>query len=139
MLDRPAKRMTGPTIRLDPRDNVLIARIAVPVGAALAKGDLISRSHVLPGYKIAAVDLKKGEPIRKYNVTIGFAAENVPAGTLVHSHNIEFREFDRDYAFARDYSPVEFVPEAERATLPGHRARGRPRRHPQLTSASSRP
>lgn len=119
MLDRPGKRMNGPTIRLDPRDNVLIARITVPVGAALGEAELTSRSHVLPGYKIAAVDLKRGEPIRKYNVVIGFAAEDIAAGTLVHSHNIEFREFDRDYAFARDFRPVEMVPEAARATFEG--------------------
>lgn len=119
MLDRPGKRMTGLTIRLDPRDNVLIARTTVPVGAALSEGDLVSRSHVIPGYKIAAVDLKKGEPVRKYNTVIGFAAEDIPAGTLVHSHNIEFREFDRDYAYARDYVPVDYVPEQSRATFQG--------------------
>ena len=119
MLDRPAKRMTGLTIRLDPRDNVLIARATVPVGASLSEGDLVSRSHVIPGYKIAAVDLKKGEPVRKYNTTIGFAAEDIPACTLVHSHNIAFREFDRDYAYARDYVPIDHVPEKERATFQG--------------------
>ena len=38
---------------------------------------------------------------------------------MVHSHNVEFREFDRDYAFGADYRPVEMVPEAERATFQG--------------------
>lgn len=38
---------------------------------------------------------------------------------MVHSHNVEFREFDRDYAFGAEYRPVEMVPEAERATFQG--------------------
>ena len=119
MLDKTNKRMSGLTIRLDPRDNVLIARTTVPVGADLSEGGLVSRSHVVPGYKIAARDLKKGDAVRKYNTVIGFAAEDIAAGTLVHSHNMEFREFDRDYVFARDYVPVAYVPEGERATFEG--------------------
>ena len=52
-------------------------------------------------------------------MTIGFASADIPAGTYVHSHNLEFREFDRDYAYARDYKPVEMLPEAERASFMG--------------------
>jgi altronate hydrolase len=37
----------------------------------------------------------------------------------VHSHNLEFREFDRDYAYARDYKPVDMLPEAQRASFMG--------------------
>jgi altronate hydrolase len=50
---------------------------------------------------------------------VGFAAVDIPAGTLVHSHNTEFREFDRDYAYAKDYQPVDMIPEAQRATFQG--------------------
>ncbi len=78
-----------------------------------------AREKVPAGYKIAARDLRKGEPILKYNVTVGFAASDIPAGTLLHSHNTEFREFDRDYAHAREYQPVALLPEAERATFQG--------------------
>ena len=38
---------------------------------------------------------------------------------FVHSHNMEFREFDRDYAHAKDYRPVEMLPESERASFMG--------------------
>ena len=50
---------------------------------------------------------------------IGFAAADIAPGTFVHSHNMEFREFDRDYAHARDYRPVELLPESERASFMG--------------------
>ena len=39
---------------------------------------------------------------------------------MVHSHNTEFREFDRDYAYASSYKPVEMIPEAQRATFQGY-------------------
>ena len=47
--------------------------------------------------------------------------DDIPAGTLVHSHNMEFREFDRDYAFCEGAKPTAMVPEGERATFQGYR------------------
>jgi altronate hydrolase len=45
---------------------------------------------------------------------------------MVHGHNIEFRDFDRDPAIGRDFRPVDPVPEAERKTFRGFvRADGR--------------
>jgi altronate hydrolase len=71
------------------------------------------------GYKVACRDIAEGEPVRKYDTTIGFAAEAIPAGTMVHGHNIVFREFDRDPAPASEYRPVDLLPEDERATFMG--------------------
>ena len=115
VLERPA---AGPVIRLHEADNVVIARSNVEIGAKIGEG-LTSRSQVPSGHKIATRAIKMGEPILKYNVTIGFAATDIPAGSFVHSHNMEFREFDRDYAHARDYRPVQMVPALERATFMG--------------------
>jgi altronate hydrolase len=119
MIELSSKTITGPVIRLHPTDNVVIARIDVAIGTPVPSEDFICRSQVTAGYKIAARSIKKGEPIRKYNVVIGFAATDIAPGTMVHSHNVEFREFDRDYAFSEEYRPVEMVPEAERATFQG--------------------
>lgn len=119
MIDLNAKRQSGPIIRLHPDDNVVIARVDIGLGAPIASEGITSRSQAPAGYKIAARAIQKGEPIRKYAVTIGFAAADIAPGTLVHSHNIEFREFDRDYAHARDFKPVELLPPAERATFQG--------------------
>ena len=115
ILEKPA---VGPVIRLHDADNVLIARANVEIGTRLADG-LTCRSQVPAGHKIAARPIKKGEPILKYNVTIGFAASDIAPGTFVHSHNMEFREFDRDYAHARDYRPVELLSPSERASFMG--------------------
>jgi altronate hydrolase len=108
----------APVIRLHADDNVLIARTELAIGTPLAEG-VRSRSQVPAGHKIAARRLARGEPILKYATTIGFAAADVEAGAWVHSHNVEFREYDRDYAHASAYRPVEPVPEAARATFMG--------------------
>jgi altronate hydrolase len=46
----------------------------------------------------------------KYAVTVGFANTDIKPGFMVHSHNTEFREFDRDYAHASEFKPVEMIP-----------------------------
>ncbi|MDB5839244.1 MAG: hypothetical protein JWQ23_1196 [Herminiimonas sp.] len=119
-MNKPAeKSFADPVIRLHSEDNVVIARAEVAIGAPLASLGCTARSQIPAGNKIAARQIDKGEPIRKYNVIIGFASVDIAAGTWVHGHNMAFREFDRDYAFARDYRPVDLLPEAERATFQG--------------------
>lgn len=126
MIELEKKRIAGPAIRLHPADDVVVARTFIDAGTALAGHNVVARDKVPAGHKILIRDLKQGEPILKYNVTIGFAARDLEAGTMVHSHNIAFRHFDRDYAYARDYRPIELVPEADRATFEGFpRADGR--------------
>lgn len=113
------KKIVGSVIRLHSMDNVVVARKVIGLGEEIEGGRYRSRDQVPAGYKIACTDIKAKEPIRKYNVVIGFAAKDIPMGTMVHSHNMDFREFDRDYAFSRDYQPVEFVLESQRATFQG--------------------
>jgi altronate hydrolase len=113
------KPATGVAIRLHEQDNVLIARSDLAIGTRIEREGLTLRSQVAAGNKIAARAIRKGEPILKYDIVIGFAAVDIPAGTFVHSHNMEFREFDRDYAYASEYKPVELLPENERASFMG--------------------
>ena len=119
MIDFAHKRALGPVIRLHPADNIVVARVAVAEGTAVPEEHLVIRSQIPAGYKIAAVDIRKSEPIKKYNVVVGFAASDIPAGTMLHNHNTELHEFDRDYAFSRDYKPVALLPMDERATFRG--------------------
>lgn len=77
------------------------------------------RSQVPAGHKIAARLIKAGEPILKYNVCIGFAAADIQPGSYVHSHNVSFQEYERDYAFGRDYQPVVPVEAGRQASFDG--------------------
>lgn len=124
MIELNQKSVVGLALRLHENDDVLVARADIGLGDRLVKGgpegeDVISRSQVPAGYKLARRAIASGEPVRKYNVIIGFAATDIPAGTMVHSHNLEFREFDRDYAPATEFEPVALLPESERATFNG--------------------
>ena len=120
MIEISEKRLIGPIIRLHPSDNIVVARIDIGIGAEVPSENFTSRSQVPAGYKIAAKKILKGEPILKYNVTVGFANTDIEAGTMVHSHNTEFREFDRDYAYASEFKPIQMLPESERATFQGY-------------------
>lgn len=106
-------------IRLHANDNVLIARQPLAIGQALPELGLRLRAQVPAGHKIASRDIAAGEAVKKYDTVIGVAARDIPAGEHVHSHNIELIEFDRDPGFCEDVRPVDYVPEAERATFMG--------------------
>jgi altronate hydrolase len=114
-----AKTPANPFIRLDPRDNVVVARMPVPAGTPVATENLTTQQDVPSGHKIAARSIQRGEPVLKYNTVIGYAPVDIEPGTHMHSHNIVFDEVEKDYAFSRDYRPTEFVPPAERATFQG--------------------
>ncbi len=120
MIETSGKKLAGPIIRLHPNDNIVVARVDVGIGTEVPSEHFTSRSQVPAGYKIASKKILKGEPILKYNVTVGFANTDIEAGTMVHSHNTEFREFDRDYAYASEYKPTSLLPESERATFQGY-------------------
>ncbi|MBT5111427.1 MAG: altronate dehydratase, partial [Rhodospirillaceae bacterium] len=120
MLDQSEKQVNGPIIRLNSADNVVVARTDIAAGAALEGYNIVTRDVALAGNKLAIRDIEKGEAVLKYNTTIGFASEFIPAGTMVHNHNISFQEFDRDYAYGRDYKPLVLFPESERATFQGY-------------------
>jgi altronate hydrolase len=106
-------------IRLHANDNVLIARGPIALGQELPEFGLRMRAQVPAGHKIAARAIANGELIRKYDTVIGAATRAIEAGEHVHSHNIAIVDFDRDPAFCEDVRPVDYVPEAERATFMG--------------------
>jgi altronate hydrolase len=120
VLDLQDKHVNGPAIRLNSGDNVAVALREIASGTALPQSNIITRDIVPAGYKVAIEDIGQGDPILKYGVTIGFATTDLLAGTMLHSHNVEFREFDRDYRYSEDYQPLELLPPAERATFQGY-------------------
>jgi altronate hydrolase len=91
-------------ILLRPIDDVAVAARPIERGAVLAfEGVRVSveaREPIGLGHKIAVRDIAEGEPVRKYGQTIGFASRAVPAGALVHTHNLRADLFERDHAYA---------------------------------------
>lgn len=116
----------SPVIRLDPADNVVVARKAIAAGAAIAAEGLTTLQDVPLGHKIATRAIGKGEAVKKYNTIIGFAGDDLSAGTWLHSHNVLMEDFRKDYRYAQDYRAPDLLPPDQRAGFMGyHRADGR--------------
>ena len=111
-------------LRLNARDNVVVAVDTVDAGAAVHGHSAAER--IPRGHKMATVPIAKGEPVLKFGQIIGFASRDITPGQHVHTQNCAFGEFDRDYAFAKDARPEPLLPGPERATFQGfRRANGR--------------
>lgn len=107
-------------IVLRSQDDVAVAARLLEPGEDLdlPVGRIPVRDVVGLGHKIALRAISTGEPVRKYGQVIGFATKNIPAGSLVHVHNIEAGRFDRDYAFSSEVVPVQ--PAAVKRTFEGY-------------------
>jgi altronate hydrolase len=107
------------TIRLNPADNVVVARADILPGTEIPGERVTSRGHIPAGHKLATSAVAAGEAVHKYNQIIGFATAAIAPGEHVHTHNVAMGDFARDYAFCADAKPTAFVPERERATFEG--------------------
>jgi galactarate dehydratase len=72
-------------ITMHPDDNVAIVANdgGLPAGTMFPSG-LTLREQVPQGHKVALADIAQGAAVRRYNVTIGFALKDIPAGSWVH-------------------------------------------------------
>ena len=84
-------------IVLNKNDNVGVSQFIIPEKTKI-NGQEISTIDPIPfGHKVCLKPINKGDPIIKYDQIIGFASKNITAGEHVHSHNLEFKEFDREF------------------------------------------
>ena len=78
------------TLRMHPADNVAIVanEDGLPAGTRLPDGvpgaGLVLAEKVPQGHKLALADIAAGEPVRRYNVAIGYALRDIAAGSWVH-------------------------------------------------------
>ncbi|MCO5997190.1 UxaA family hydrolase [Actinoallomurus rhizosphaericola] len=99
-------------------DDVALATEDLVAGRPVRDG-LVARDDVPRGHKVALRDLPAGTPVRKYGQVIGFTTRPVAAGEHVHTHNLGFQIFDREYEYGVAARPEERVPAGERATFDG--------------------
>ena len=108
------------TIRMHECDNVAIVANdgGLPAGTTLSSG-LTLREHVPQGHKVALVDLPADAPVLRYNVKIGYALRDIPAGSWVHERLLKMpaaRELDN--------LPIATVKPAPLAPLEGYTFEG---------------
>ena len=72
-------------ITMHPQDNVAIVANdgGLPAGTVFPSG-LTLTGHVPQGHKVALEPIAKDAPVRRYNVIIGFALQDLPAGSWVN-------------------------------------------------------
>jgi galactarate dehydratase len=107
-------------IRMHGADNVAIVANdgGLPAGAVFADGlTLIER--VPQGHKVALVDLPKGAAVLRYNVPIGYALKDIPAGSWVHERLLEMPD-----ARTLDNLPIATVKPAPQPALEGYTFEG---------------
>jgi galactarate dehydratase len=85
MPEVPEKMATTPiTIQIHEHDNVAIVANdgGLLQGTVLTSG-LVLREHVPQGHKVALVDLAMNAPVLRYGIPIGFALQDISAGSWV--------------------------------------------------------
>jgi altronate hydrolase len=102
-------RETPLYLRLNPADDVVIACRELDAGTNLLQENVVCRDRIPAGHKVATRAIAKDAPVRRYNQIIGFATQPIAAGQHVHVHNLEVRDFARDYRFGETYQPTEFA------------------------------
>jgi len=106
-----------PTLRLNPNDDVVIAARPLPAGTRVEAENVTCTDAIPAGHKLAVRAIAKGAPVKRYDQIIGFATADIAPGQHVHTHNLQFETFERDYAVGADLRPTP-VP-ASPATFKG--------------------
>ncbi len=104
-------------IRIHPADDVVIAKQQLVGGTRLEGEGVTVAGLIPPGHKVAVRAIRAGQPVRRYNQIIGTAKADIAPGQHVHTHNLEFASFARDYAAGTGTQPTEYA--AEPATFMG--------------------
>ncbi|HKW82478.1 MAG TPA: UxaA family hydrolase, partial [Burkholderiaceae bacterium] len=110
------------TIRIDDRDNVAIVANdgGLPAGTVFPDG-LTLREHVPQGHKVALADIAADEAVLRYNVVIGQALKDIPAGSWVHERLLKMppaRELD---GLPKATVKADAVPPLDGYTFEGYR------------------
>ena len=83
-------------IKLNEKDNIGIATMDIPKNADINYG-VTSKDNIPYGHKISITKIKKGGHVFRYGQIIGISTKKIYPGQHVHSHNLTFSEFDRNY------------------------------------------
>ncbi|OWQ93156.1 galactarate dehydratase [Roseateles aquatilis] len=116
--------MTAPktplTIQMHEADNVAIVvnEGGLPEGTVLASG-VVLKDLVPQGHKVALVDLPANATVLRYNVPIGYAAQDIAAGSWVHERLLRMPP-----ARALEGLPIATVKAAPLPPLEGHTFQG---------------
>jgi len=108
------------TISMNDLDNVAIVANdgGLPAGTQLSSG-LTLREHVPQGHKVALVDMPLDSPVIRYGIPIGYAAQNIAAGSWVSEQILRMPD-----ARELDNLPIATVKPSHKPPLEGYTFEG---------------
>ena len=106
-------------IRLNPKDNVVVALVDLEPGDIIAGEGVVCLDKISGGHKVATETISRGTNICKYGQIIGVASREIRPSEHVHNHNVEMSDFSRDYAIGLDTQPIDTIPGQEKALFEG--------------------
>ena len=84
-------------IILNKNDNVAVTPFVIDPQTKIEREGIVSVDPIPFGHKICLKTINKGEAVIKYDQIIGFASKSIKPGEHVHTHNLEFKEFSREF------------------------------------------
>ncbi len=87
-------------IILNKNDNVAVTTFPISPQTKIVDQGIVTIDTIPFGHKICLKPINKGEPVIKYDQVIGFASQSIKPGEHVHSHNLEFKEFNRSFSIS---------------------------------------
>ncbi|GAC1641469.1 MAG: altronate dehydratase family protein [Herpetosiphon sp.] len=113
-------------VRLDPQDDVAIAKIPLIKGTTLlctgmTPAQVLVQTLIPAGHKLALRAIEVGAPLRRYGQVIGFATAPIEPGQHVHSHNLAVQALELGYEIGVDLRPMVDMPIGQRRTFQGYR------------------
>ena len=109
-------------IRIQDMDNVAVAVHDLPAGAQVQPG-LVTREAIPQAHKIALRDIPAGGEIVRYGVVLGYAKQDIPAGSWINEHMLDLPESPSltDMPWGTNIVPAEQLPRPTRTTWMGYR------------------
>jgi arabinonate dehydratase len=110
------------SLKLHPRDDVVIATAALARGATVETGaGLVTLERdIAPGHKIAIRSRAIGDPVRRYGRVIGIASSSIRPGEHVHVHNLREPNGSGDRDFEPEAESVVFADPCEPRHFAGY-------------------
>ena len=89
-MNKHTSSVTPLVVRMHMADNVAIVvnNGGLPAGTVLDSG-LVLLDKVPQGHKVALCDLVAGQAVMRYNVPVGYARQDIPAGSWVHERLLD--------------------------------------------------
>ena len=79
------------TIQIKDNDNVVVAVHDLPAGTKTESG-VVTRDPIPQAHKIALVDIPAGGEVIRYGVVLGYAKNDIPAGSWINEHMLDLPE-----------------------------------------------